>query len=107
MKKKTADGQSVTEHTQLFVGFCDVCGHSITSSNDHTRDGISDIYITKEGKAYALTRHYATAPEYANPDCAVYSSPVFEIAIPDELLNHVPKNPYWKEWPYLDSKDKE
>lgn len=53
-----------------FEGRCDVCKQKISLEHD-TREGIIDMGITDFGTPYTWIRHYATAPEGANPDCAV------------------------------------
>jgi len=68
---------------QRFEGRCDVCGADIATDYD-PKTGIIDIGITEEGRAFTWIRHYATAPPDANPDCAVYSSRVYEVPWPRE-----------------------
>jgi hypothetical protein len=66
-----------------FEGKCDVCHEPIAMDYDSS-GGIIDYYID-QGRMVTWVRHYATAPAGANPDCAVYSSKVFEVK--KELTN--------------------
>lgn len=65
-----------------FEGFCDVCGVAL----EHIvrpDDGVMDTGFDEEHQViYTWIRHYATAPAGANPDCAVYSSRVYEVHSP-------------------------
>jgi hypothetical protein len=63
-----------------FEGTCDVCGAPIVFEYDRTK-GIVDIGIEDDGRVYTWIRHYATAPPEANPDCAIYSSRVYEVKV--------------------------
>lgn len=59
-----------------FEGTCDVCGETITFDHD-SKDGMIDLYPVDDSYENGFgtyVRHYATAPNGANPDCAVYSS---------------------------------
>lgn len=62
-----------------FEGTCDVCGEAIYLTYDLKRDGMIDYKFNKQGRMVTWVRHYATAPENANPHCAVYSSEVVEV----------------------------
>jgi hypothetical protein len=59
-----------------FTGPCDICGETIDITLDYA-DGIYDTGF-EDGKVVTWVRHYATAPEGANPDCAKYSSTVYK-----------------------------
>lgn len=67
-----------------FEGLCDVCGEPISLSYDPTQ-GMIDFAIDGN-RMRTRVRHYATAPEGANPNCAIYSSPVIEVKEEDEKL---------------------
>lgn len=67
-----------------YEGTCDVCGAPISTEVDSNVGFILDIAYTDEGRAFTWIRHYATAPEGANSDCAVYSSRVYEVPWPRE-----------------------
>lgn len=66
---------------QRFEGTCDVCGKEIVIEHDPAQ-GIIDYSFTDEWRVFTWIRHYATAPKDANPDCAVYSSRVYEVPWP-------------------------
>lgn len=68
-----------------FIGECDVCGEAIATKHDPTQ-GVIDINILEDGRIQTWIRHYATAPDNANPDCAKYSSEVYEVTPPKELI---------------------
>lgn len=61
-----------------FKGICDVCGAPITLEFDWSQ-GMIDYIVQDDGSLITWMRHYATAPEGANPDCAIYSSRVYEV----------------------------
>jgi hypothetical protein len=58
-----------------FRGPCDVCGSQIEVT---LVLGYIDIFITDDDRVGSWVRHYATAPPGADPDCARYSSRVYE-----------------------------
>lgn len=62
-----------------YEGTCDVCGEVLTGELSPGYD----VAVDKDDRLYTWTRHYATAPEGANPDCARYFSVVF-LVIPDQ-----------------------
>lgn len=66
-----------------FEGTCCVCGERLAFDHDYERDGVIDINLRGRGdgtlQAGTWIRHYATAPPGANPDCAVYSSELWEV----------------------------
>jgi hypothetical protein len=61
-----------------FEGVCDVCSAAI-STDWSLVDGMIDYKIAADGRVITWIRHYATAPAGANPDCAIYSSEVWEV----------------------------
>lgn len=61
-----------------FEGTCNVCGKPISLEHDPHRDGMIDLLL-ENGRLVTWVRHYATTPEGANPDCAIYSSRVYEV----------------------------
>lgn len=61
-----------------FEGTCDICGEPISLDWDFAGPGVIDIGIDGD-LVYTWIRHYATAPEGANPDCAKYFSTVYEV----------------------------
>jgi hypothetical protein len=66
-----------------FEGTCDVCGDPISLDYNFRKHGVIDVAFTDDGTVYTWIRHFATAPADANPDCAVYSSRVYEVEHPD------------------------
>lgn len=60
-----------------FEGTCDVCGEPISLDWDMTQ-GVID-YLIEDNLMVTWVRHYATAPPEANPECAIYSSRVYEV----------------------------
>lgn len=64
--------------TMYFEGTCDVCGEAIIMSYNWA-DGIIDYGYDNNGRMFTWIRHYTTAPKGANPDCAIYSSRVYEV----------------------------
>lgn len=68
-----------------FEGICDVCGERI-STDWETGSGAIDTGYDEKGRLYTWIRHYATAPEDANPDCAIYSSRVWQVDEDDARL---------------------
>jgi hypothetical protein len=75
-----------------FEGTCDVCGDPISLEY---LDG-DVVGITDEGRVYTWRRHYSTAPEGANPDCARYFSVVYEVPWPRVEMDSVEAGP--PEW---------
>jgi hypothetical protein len=61
-----------------FEGTCDVCGGLITFAWDRRRVAVMD-YSPEAGGLAVRVRHYATAPEGADPNCAIYGSKVREV----------------------------
>ena len=54
-----------------------MCGALITIDHDPTK-GMIDVAMSDfDGPVFTWVRHYATAPEGADPRCAVISSRVF------------------------------
>ncbi len=83
---KTGDQQRTEEDQILFAGICDICGEGIAYFYDGSR-GIIDIYIDSKNEIiYTYVRHYATAPSNADPDCAKYSSPVYQVEMPPKNM---------------------
>jgi hypothetical protein len=62
----------------IFEGTCDVCGATIQVEWDPSQ-GIIDYTLDENDRMATWVRHYAKAPPEANPDCAVYSSKVYEV----------------------------
>lgn len=60
-----------------FEGTCDVCG-AVISLDYSFSQGLIDYGIDEQNRMYTWVRHYAVAPDGANPDCAIYSSRVIE-----------------------------
>lgn len=71
-------GRSLSE-VRHFQGTCDVCGAKLALTHDFASQGIIDYGVTDDGRLYTWRRHYATAPPWANPNCARYSSIVYEL----------------------------
>lgn len=74
-----------------YLGECDVCGQAIASSFDWAKDGIIDHVITDDGRQQTWIRHFSVAPNNANPDCAKYSSKVYEVTPLPELSQRLSK----------------
>ena len=62
-----------------FRGICDICGAPI-SLDFGWHEGMIDYLVQDDGKLITWIRHYAAAPPDANPDCAIYSSRVYEVS---------------------------
>lgn len=72
----------------IFRGTCDVCGADI--EKEHDLDAILiDYNVMDDGRRQIWIRHYATAPEGADPNCGRYSSKVYEVDIDPELAAEV------------------
>lgn len=60
-----------------FKGTCDVCGKEIGFEWDE--QFMIDYLVDENDKLITWLRHYAIAPKGANPDCAIYSSRVYQV----------------------------
>lgn len=68
-----------------FKGNCDVCGEELSIEHSFS-DALIDYAYDEDGRLCIWTRHYAVAPENANPDCARYFSTVTEYRREKEYL---------------------
>lgn len=61
-----------------YEGICDVCGNRILAVLGS--DEMIDYWVDDQDRLHTWLRHYATAPEDADPRCAIYSSDVIRLS---------------------------